>query len=145
MAKTATKKSVKKKKVIVTSGKRKRAIARAYITSGSGRISINGKPPELYFPNYSYLRAVEPLVLAGSKIINGLDIEVNVQGGGVMGQASAVRMAIARGLVAYTQNQQLLELYMKYDPSMIKGDPRRTEPKKPGLKHARSKRQKAYR
>jgi len=131
MAKTATKKSVKKKKVIVTSGKRKRAIARAYITSGSGRISINGKPPELYFPNYSYLRAVEPLVLAGSKIINGLDIEVNVQGGGVTGQIDAVRQAIARGLVEYYYDEELEKKFLNYDLSLIVFDPRRTEPHKP--------------
>lgn len=77
-----------------------------------------------------------------------MDIDVTVRGGGgfMGGQATAVRMAIARGgLVEYFQNSKLLELYMTYDPSMIKGDPRRTEPKKPGLKHARSKRQKAYR
>jgi small subunit ribosomal protein S9 len=56
-----------------------------------------------------------------------------------------VRIAIARGLVAFFQSQELKELYEKYDSYMLKGDPRRTEPKKPGIKHARSKRQKAYR
>jgi small subunit ribosomal protein S9 len=87
---------------------------------------------------------IEPLILAG-ELARKVDIDVDVSGGGCMGQATAVRIAIARGLVAYFQSQELEELYEKYDPYMLRGDPRRTEPKKPGLKHARSKRQKAYR
>ena len=136
---------IKGVKVVIATGKKKTAIARAIIRPGIGRVRINGVPIEIWPIEMARMKMMEPLILAGKEIVSKVDIDVNVQGGGVMGQASAVRMAIARGLVAYTQNQQLLELYMKYDPSMIKGDPRRTEPKKPGLKHARSKRQKAYR
>ncbi len=132
-------------RVVIAVGKKKTAIARAIIRPGIGRVRINGVPLEIWPIEMARMKMMEPLILAGEDIVSKVDIDVNVRGGGVMGQASAVRMAIARGLVAYTQNPQLLELYMKYDPSMIKGDPRRTEPKKPGLKHARSKRQKAYR
>ena len=132
-------------RVVIAVGKKKTAIARAVIRPGIGRVRINGVPLEIWPIEMARMKMMEPLILAGEDIVSKVDIDVNVRGGGVMGQASAVRMAIARGLVAYTQNPQLLELYMKYDPSMIKGDPRRTEPKKPGLKHARSKRQKAYR
>lgn len=128
---TATKKRVKKKKVIVASGKRKRAIARAYITTGQGKISVNGKPPEIYFPNYAYLRAIEPLVLAGDKLIREVDIKVNVQGGGVTGQIDAVRQAIARGLVEYYDDDELEKKFLGYDLSLIVFDPRRTEPHKP--------------
>jgi len=132
-------------RVVIAVGKKKTAIARAIIRPGIGRVRINGVPLEIWPIEMARLKMMEPLILAGKEIWSKVDIDVNVKGGGVMGQASAVRMAIARGLVMYTQNPKLLELYMKYDPSMIKGDPRRTEPKKPGLKHARSKRQKAYR
>ncbi len=128
---TQTKKSVKKKKVIVSSGKRKRAIARAYITSGEGRVIINGKPPEIYFPNYAYLRAIEPLVLAGEKLIKGLDIKVIVEGGGITGQIDAVRQAVARGLVEYYDDDELEKKFLNYDMSLIVFDPRRTEPHKP--------------
>ena len=132
-------------KTVIAVGKKKTAIARAVIRPGIGRVRINGVPIEIWPIEMARLKMMEPLILAGKEITSKVDIDVNVRGGGYMGQASAVRMAIARGLVAYTENPQLLELYMKYDPSMIKGDPRRREPKKPGLKRARSKRQKAYR
>ncbi|NPA71028.1 MAG: 30S ribosomal protein S9 [Crenarchaeota archaeon] len=132
-------------KVVIAVGKKKTAIARAIIRPGIGRVRINGVPIEIWPIEMARLKMMEPLLLAGKNLVSKVDIDVNVRGGGVMGQASAVRMAIARGLVAYFESPELLDLYMKYDPSMIKGDPRRTEPKKPGIKHARSKRQKAYR
>ncbi len=132
-------------KVVISVGKKKTAIARAVIRPGRGRVRINGIPLEIYEPELARLRMMEPLVLAGEQIWNSVDIDVNVKGGGVMGQASAVRMAIARGLVLYTGSEELKKLYEEYDRSMLAGDPRRTEPKKPGRKHARSKRQKAYR
>ncbi len=136
---------VKGVRVIIAVGKKKTAIAKAVIRPGIGRVRVNGVPIEIWPIELARWKMMEPLLLAGKSLVNKVDIDVTVRGGGVMGQASAVRMAIARGLVEYFQNPKLLELYMKYDPSMIKGDPRRTEPKKPGIKHARSKRQKAYR
>ncbi len=132
-------------RVVIAVGKKKTAIAKAVIRPGIGRVRVNGVPIEIWPIEMARMRMMEPLLLAGRELISKVDIEVTVRGGGFMGQATAVRMAIARGLVEYFQNAKLLELYMMYDPSMIKGDPRRTEPKKPGLKHARSKRQKAYR
>jgi len=110
-----------------------------------GRVRVNGIPIEVWPIEMARMRMMEPLLLAGKSLVSKVDVDATVRGGGFMGQATAVRMAIARGLVEYFQNTELLRLYMTYDPSMIKGDPRRTEPKKPGLKHARSKRQKAYR
>ena len=130
---------------MIAVGKKKTAIARAVIRPGIGRVKVNGVPIELWPIEMARLKMMEPLLLAGKEYTSKVDISVTVRGGGFMGQASAVRMAIARGLVAYFQDSKLLELYMMYEPSMIKGDPRRTEPKKPGIKHARSKRQKAYR
>jgi len=114
------------------------------VKQGIGRVRINGVPVEIWPIEMARLKMMEPLTLAG-KLSSQVDIDVSVSGGGFMGQASAVRMAIARGLLEYFQDQNLYRLFSVYDESMIKGDHRRTEPKKPGLKHARSKRQKAYR
>jgi small subunit ribosomal protein S9 len=131
-------------RVVISVGKKKTAVARAIIRPGIGRVRINGYPLELWPIEMARLKMAEPLILAG-ELAKKVDIDVNVSGGGYMGQAIATRIAIARGLVAYFQSQELKELYERYDPYMLKGDPRRTEPKKPGIKHARSKRQKAYR
>ncbi|WP_193322731.1 30S ribosomal protein S9 [Pyrobaculum calidifontis] len=131
-------------RVIISVGKKKTAVARAIIKPGMGRVRINGYPLELWPIEMARVKMQEPLILAGD-LAKKVDIEVNVRGGGYMGQAIATRIAIARGLVAYFQSEELKKLYEEYDPYMLKGDPRRTEPKKPGIKHARSKRQKAYR
>jgi small subunit ribosomal protein S9 len=131
-------------RVVISVGKKKTAVARAVIRPGIGRVRVNGYPLELWPVEMARVKMAEPLVLAGD-LATKVDVEVNVSGGGYMGQAIATRIAIARGLVAYFQSQELKELYERYDPYMLKGNPRRTEPKKPGLKHARSKRQKAYR
>ncbi len=131
-------------RVVLAVGKKKTAVARAIIKPGIGRVRINGYPLELWPIELARQKMAEPLLLAGD-LASKVDIDVEVHGGGYMGQATAVRMAIARGLVKYFDDQKLRDLYLQYDPYMLKGDPRRTEPKKPGLKHARSKRQKAYR
>jgi small subunit ribosomal protein S9 len=131
-------------RVVISVGKKKTAIAKAVIRAGVGRVRINGYPLELWPVEVARLKMIEPLILAG-ELARKVDIDIEVSGGGFMGQATAVRIAIARGLVAYFQSQELEELYEKYDPYVLRGDPRRAEPKKPGLKHARSKRQKAYR
>lgn len=131
-------------RVVISVGKKKTAVARAVLRSGIGRVRVNGYPLELWPIEMARVKMREPLMLAGD-LAKKVDIDVNISGGGYMGQATAVRIAIARGLVAFFQSQELKELYEKYDPYMLKGDPRRTEPKKPGIKHARSKRQKAYR
>ncbi len=132
-------------RVVVAVGKKKTAIARAIIRPGYGRVKVNGVPVELWPVEMARVKMMEPLLLAGDDIVSKVDIDVQVRGGGFMGQAAATRMAIARGLVLYTRSKELEQLYLFYDSYMIRGDPRRTEPKKPGIKHARSKRQKAYR
>jgi small subunit ribosomal protein S9 len=131
-------------RVVLAVGRKKTAVARAVVRPGVGRVRVNGYPLELWPVEMARQKMAEPLLLAGD-LANKVDIDVDVHGGGYMGQAVAVRMAIARGLAKYFEDQKLRDLYMRYDPYMLKGDPRRTEPKKPGLKHARSKRQKAYR
>ena len=132
------------KKVIHTSGKRKTAIARGKFRKGKGRVRINKKPVELYNPELARLTLNEPLTLAGD-LINQVDIDVKVIGGGVMGQAEAARMVIAKGLVQWTGDIELKEKFSHYDRTMLVGDPRRSEPKKYGGRGARARRQKSYR
>ncbi|MDR2545730.1 MAG: 30S ribosomal protein S9 [Methanobrevibacter sp.] len=132
------------KKVIHTSGKRKTAIARGTVKEGKGRIRINKSPIEIYSPELARMKLQEPLILAGD-IVNNLDINVKVFGGGVMGQAEAARMVIAKGLVQWTNDLDLKEKYIQYDRTMLVGDPRRSESKKYGGPGARARKQKSYR
>ena len=133
-------------KIVQSTGKRKEAIARAVFKEGKGRIRINKTPLPLYKPEMARLKVLEPVVLAGD-IVDKVDITIKVKGGGTMGQADAVRIAIARGLVKWTQDMDLREIYMDYDKTMLKGDSRRTEPHKPNAssKGPRAKKQKSYR
>jgi small subunit ribosomal protein S9 len=133
-------------KIVQSTGKRKEAIARAVFREGKGRIRINKTPLPLYGPEMARLKIQEPIVLAGDTV-DSVDIKVNVKGGGTMGQADAVRIAIARGLVKWTQDMDLREIYMDHDKTMLKGDSRRTEPHKPNAssKGPRAKKQKSYR
>ncbi|MGZ4857268.1 MAG: 30S ribosomal protein S9 [Methanobacteriaceae archaeon] len=132
------------KKVIHTSGKRKTAIARGKLKKGKGRVRINKQPVELYQPELARLKIYEPLTLA-EDILKKVDIDVKVTGGGVMGQAEAARMVIAKGLVQWTGDMELKEKFSHYDRTMLVGDPRRSEPKKYGGRGARARRQKSYR
>ena len=116
-------------KVVHTSGKRKTAIARGTVREGTGKVRINKVPLELYSPELARLKLTEPLELAGE----------------VMGQAEAARMVIAKGLVQWTQDMDLKEIYTQYDRTMLVGDPRRSEPKKYGGPGARARKQKSYR
>ena len=134
-----------KKKVIVQSGKRKTAIARAVIRPGKGRVRINKKPLEIIEPEVVRLKIMEPLLLAPKELVNSVDIEISVRGGGFMGQAEAARIAIARALVAWSDSVELKQKYIEYDRTMLVGDPRRTEPKKFGGPGPRRRRQKSYR
>lgn len=132
-------------KTIITSGKRKRAIARAALREGKGRIRINKVLLDLYEPKMYRLKLREPLILAGD-IINNVDIDVNVFGGGIASQSEASRLAIARALVEYTKSERLKEKFLKYDRQLLVADIRRKESAKPNRKgKARSKKQKSYR
>ena len=131
-------------KVIHTSGKRKTAIARATVRSGKGRIRINKMPVEFYQPELARLKIQEPMELAGKKI-NRIDINIDVNGGGGMGQAEAARTAIARGMVEWFNDEELQTLFQSYDRALLVNDTRRKEPKHPMGRGARKKRQKSYR
>jgi len=136
---------VKRGRVLLTSGKRKTAIARAVVRPGKGRIRINGIPLEIWEPEIAREKIMEPLLIAGKEVWEDLDIYVNVSGGGFMGQAEAIRMAIARALVNWTKSAKLRKAFLEYDRTMLAGDPRRKEPKKFGGRGARARFQKSYR
>jgi len=133
------------KKIIVVSGKRKTAVARATIRSGRGRIRINNVPLEIYEPRIARLKIMEPLLQVDEDILKQIDINTRVSGGGFMGQAEATRMAIARGILRWTKSKHLQSRFTKYDRTMLAGDPRQKEPKKFGGPGARARRQKSYR
>ena len=135
----------KTKKVLVISGKRKTAIARATVKIGKGKVRVNKVPLEIYEPKVARDKIMEPLLLTEDKIWNQLDINVSVSGGGFMGQAEAARMAIANGLLKWTKSTRLRTTLRDYDRTMIAGDPRRREPKKFGGPGARARDQKSYR
>ncbi len=132
-------------KVVVASARRKMARARVVVREGRGRILINGTPLEIIEPEIARLKIFEPIYLAGEEIISKVDIIGKSYGGGVMGQVSALRTAIARALVAWTESEELKDLYYRYDRHLLIEDPRQTEPKKPRGRSARAKRQKSYR
>ena len=135
---------VSKKPVLVESGKRKTAIARATIGPGKGRVRVNNIPVEIIQPEVSRMKVMEPLLLSG-ETMNEVDIDVEVNGGGFMGQAEAARMAISRAIVKWSKSSTLRKEFMNYDESMLTGDSRRKEPKKFGGPGARRRKQKSYR
>lgn len=134
-----------KTKVLLTSGKRKTAIARATVKAGKGRIRINNIPLEIVEPKIAREKIMEPLMHAGDEVWKQLDIDIKVSGGGFMGQAEATRTAIARALLKWTKSTHLRRVFSQYDRTLIAGDPRRREPKKFGGPGARARDQKSYR
>ena len=130
--------------VVLTTGKRKAAVARATVRKGSGRVWVNDRPLELLEPELVRLKIQEPLYMVGDRG-KALDITVDMEGGGIVGQASAARTAIARGLIAWLKDDQLRETFKHYDRSLLVNDPRRKLPKRPGGRGARARRQKSYR
>ncbi len=113
---------------VLTTGKRKRSVARAVTKPGKGIVKINSIPLEIYPYEMIKLRITEPLLIAGDSC-KGFDISVDVKGGGQWGQADAARQAIAKGLVEYLPD--LKPVFVGYDRNLIAYDPRRTEPHKP--------------
>ena len=130
--------------VVLATGKRKTAVARATVRKGVGRVRFNERPLELVEPELSRLKVQEPLLMVGDRARN-LDITVQVSGGGYVGQASAARTAVARGLIMWLKDDQLKEMFKTYDRSLLVNDPRRKLPKRPGGRGARARRQKSYR
>ena len=127
-----------------TSGKKKTAVARATIRDGDGIVRVNGRPVELIEPEIARLKMLEPFRIV-EEVRDAISVDVTVEGGGIMGQADAVRTAIARGLVDHTKDAELREAYMAFDRSLLVNDVRQSEPKKWGGPGARARYQKSYR
>ena len=133
------------KKVLVVSGKRKTAVARAVVKPGVGRVRINMIPVEIFEPEIAREKIMEPLLQVGDEVWKQLDMDVKTSGGGYMGQAEAARMAVANALLKWTKSSHVRTVFTEYDRTMIAGDSRRKEPKKFGGPGARAKEQKSYR
>ena len=115
-----------------TTGRRKEAVARARLLPGTGTVTINGRPFDTYFPTDAQRMVVsEPLRVA--EVEGSYDVEASIHGGGVTGQAGALRMAIARSLAEIDpESRPALKR-----AGLLTRDPRKKESKKYGLKKAR--------
>jgi len=121
--------------VINALGRRKSAVARVYVNPGKGTITINERPLETYFKEETHRYIVlQPLELTGS--LAQFDIKVNLDGGGVTGQAEALRLAIARALCKV--NSEAYRTVLKSN-GILTRDAREVERKKPGRPGARKR------
>lgn len=120
--------------VINTLGRRKTAVARVYMTPGKGNVTVNKKDYKEFFPVAVLQSKIEqPFQLTDT--VGQFDIKVNVAGGGINGQAEAVRLGISRALVEVNaENKPLLK-----EEGLMTRDPRMVERKKPGQPKARKK------
>ena len=121
-------------KQVQTVGRRKTAVARVLLRPGKGGLSINGRPLQEYFPRPSLqIRIEEPLTVVQAE--GRFDIQVRAVGGGLMGQADALRMGLARALVAFDEDHRR----PLREKGMLTRDPRKVERKKPGRPKARKR------
>ena len=132
-------------KIIQTSGKRKKAIARATLKKGTGVIRVNGVPVEKLTPDLSRMKIKELLIIVGEDKLKDVNIDVTVQGGGNIGQIDAARIAMSRAIVDHLQSQTVEKNIRSYDRSMLSGDSRQVESKKWGGRKACKRFQKSYR
>ncbi|HPE34215.1 MAG TPA: 30S ribosomal protein S9 [Bacteroidales bacterium] len=120
--------------VINTVGRRKTAIARVYVQPGNGKITVNKRELENYFS----VKTLQNIVLKPLELTNNsdkLDIAANLDGGGIKGQAEALRLAISRALIEMEpEHRPLLK-----SNGFLRRDPRMVERKKPGQKKARKR------
>lgn len=115
-------------------GRRKTSVARVYLRPGAGGWSINGRSLEEYFPRLSHQQhAREPLMVAEAD--GRFDVKVTVDGGGLTGQAGAIRLGLARALLDHDQE---LRPAMR-QKGLLTRDPRKVERKKPGRPKARKR------
>ena len=133
-------KMASKKKVFQTKGKKKEAKSRAVIRAGKGVVRINHRNIQTLDQKYIRQFIQEPLDLAG-EVSKGIDIDVQVLGGGFVGQAVAARSSIAKALVDFSHDEKLKKRFLAYDRLLLVDDPRRVEPKKPLGTKARKRKQ----
>ncbi|KAK9918018.1 hypothetical protein WJX75_000583 [Coccomyxa subellipsoidea] len=140
------------KESVQTFGRKKNAVAVAYVKRGTGLLKLNGSPLELVQPDTLRWKVMEPVLLLGKQRFEGVDIRIRASGGGHVSQIYAIRQAIAKGLVAYYQKyvdeqskREIKDILLNYDRTLLVADPRRCEPKKFGGPGARARFQKSYR
>ena len=120
--------------VINTSGRRKTAVARIYMSAGAGNITVNGRDYKEYFPTGT-LQYVVTQSLQLTNAMGKYDIKVNLDGGGVQGQAEALRLAISKAMCEIDPANRLI---LK-PQGLLSRDPRMVERKKPGRPKARKR------
>jgi small subunit ribosomal protein S9 len=145
-------------KVELYPGQRKTSKAVATIAKGTGKVRMNNRPAELLTPEIAKELVLIPLMLVG-ELRNKVDIDVQVHGGGFMGQAFASAVAISRALTGqekggkdpkehpFTKSvrEEIRKKIVEYDRHLLSGDSRQTESKKFGGPSARRRKQKSYR
>jgi len=141
-----------KKASVQCFGRKKTAVAVAHCKKGRGLIKINGCPLQFVQPQTLRTKVLEPVLLLGFARFQNVDIRIRVKGGGYTSQLYAIRQAISKSLVAYYQKfvdeaskQEIKEILVSYDRTLLVADPRRCEPKKFGGPSARARYQKSYR
>ncbi|MCP3686222.1 MAG: 30S ribosomal protein S9 [bacterium] len=133
------------KNSINSTGKRKRAIAKAVLRPGTGKVKVNKRLLDVYEPKFARLKLMEPLIITGDRT-KEFDVDVKVTGGGVVSQTDAARLAIAKAIVKFTKDKRLEKQFLEYDRHLLVADARRREERKPNSAgKARSKTQKSYR
>jgi small subunit ribosomal protein S9 len=119
---------------IQTVGRRKTSVARVLMRPGTGEWSVNGRPLAEYFPRETHrIRIEEPLNTTG--LAGQFDVRVRVRGGGLSGQADAVRMGLARAVVTHDEETRPA----LREKGLLTRDPRKVERKKPGRPKARKR------
>ena len=130
---------------IISSGKRKSAIARAVLEEGAGKIWINGRDYKTLHI-FDKLKIEEPLRIAENVLGKlNFNVDISIKGGGEKGQIEAARIALSRAILDFSKSKELEKEFMDYDWNLLVADVRRKETYKPGDSKARSKRQKSYR
>ena len=120
--------------IINVIGRRKTAVARIYMSEGSGQITVNKRDYKNYFPTGTLQYVVEqPFLITDN--MGKYDLKVNLDGGGIKGQAEALRLAISRALVQIDEEYRPM---LKKD-GLMRRDPRMVERKKPGQPKARKR------
>merc|ERR1712124_26117 len=141
----ATEQGSKNRNFVQTFGKKKNATAVAICRAGGGTLRVNGVPIDLVEPALLRQKALEPVLLVGVD-------RFKVKGGGYTAQIYAIRLALARAIIAFYQKhleeftkREIKEVLMEYDRKLLVADPRRCEPKKFGGRGARARKQMSYR
>lgn len=134
-----------KYKKVYASGKRKSAVARAIMESGTGKITFNGRDINS-LDLFNRLSLEEPIKIARS-VLGKIEFNCRLlaKGGGKEGQIDAARLALAKAILTFSNSAELKDALIVYDRSLLVADVRRKETRKPGDSKARAKRQTSFR